>query len=482
MDDSPWRSSHPLTTPAFNILLAFNALSLGCSSTDCAQLTIAVLGVLTVGGVFLLARRIVNDEKAALTAGMGAFLMGTFVFTTGSVWKESLGMATLALLFLAFIERKRLQYRALMFVILILLPLIHHLVSAIGFLFVVYLLSWSYLSAMFFHSFRRRHVVDLLTIIVPVLVGVVYFELTMPNLLATFESEVEIALFASVIVLIILICFLVLSVRRHSRLTFAPIVGTSLAIVVLLDFYGFLFPYTPSATSLYLLLVVVSSILVSIAWYGAEIVVETQEAYKAIPLALLVAPLTIMLFAIAGGFSTFSHKVVYRSFDFLDFFIFLGCGVAVSTLSNRNFRKYLVVGFVILVCLASSFPFGYWSRDLLGVRHDTQEYEIDALSWIHDTGSSSHVVSDERLSYIANASFGLMKDAALPFYVSSNSSLPRFAYLIMESSWTSVGVNDFPNGRIVVPKSIYASVLARSSVVYVGGPIDDQIVVFVRPP
>jgi hypothetical protein len=126
-----------------------------------------------------------------------------------------------------------------------------------------------------------------------------------------------------------------------------------------------------------------------------------------------------------------------------------------------------------------SFPFAYVTGPLLGVRHDTQPYEVDALNWLDHRYEPLTVISDERIGYIASSTIMIHKDSSLPDILAHNETFLWYTWFYMiEDSWTTVGVNNFPHGKYVLPESRYANLKEAANVFYVGGPVYDHVVIF----
>jgi len=474
-----WYGTHSVYTPVHNVAIAFFAATLGVSPLQCAQAFGAVLAVVSIGGLFLLGKLFSGDLRGGVTAAFAGIMMGTFVFTTGSVWKETLGIALLILAILSYVRRNTLEFRVLTFVLLVLLTFVHHLVAAVGLLAFAYLLAWSWYSSLSNHERRSRVIADSITIVIPALVTVWYYTSVSFDSIQVISSPIRIALVIAGFIFVSLVTIIILSMRSHVKWTFAPLVGIGFLVLIVLDYIGFVFPYSPSASSLYILLGVASAYLVALCWYGTEFMLERLPRYRAVQFALLISPMTIIGYGFAQGFSLESHKILYRSFDFLDLFVFLGLAVGVSVLANRRKRLYLLLSSLMIVALVISFPFGYESEKLLGVRHDTQSYEIDAMEWLVEMSSSPTIISDERMAYIAHVTTSAHSDSVLPRYFSEGAGFPPFTwYYVMEDSWTTVGVNDYPNGKLVLSVERYTQASEAADVFYVGGPSGDRIVMF----
>jgi len=476
--DSAWSGTTSLYTPLMNLLLAFFSSSHGVNPVECAQLVAAVLSVVTIAAVALMGRIVSGFQFGGFAAGFAALLMGTFVFTTGSVWKETLSMSLFVLLIYSYMQRNQPRFRMLLFLILVCLPFAHHLTATVAFMMMTFLLIWSLFFAITHSGLQSRHYSDLLSVGLPVAVALVYYPLVADDQLFGSNGVIEILLLSATVCLLCLLAMGVLLRKSHSKWTFSPIVGAGLVIFLLADYLGYSFQYTPSVAHSYLLLVLASGIIVAAAWYGTEVIIERRPAYRAVQLGLLVSPITIMIFGLLGGFSVASHQVIYRTFDFLDVFIFLGIGMAFVTMRVRRSKIYLIVAICVIASLAISFPFAYESEQLLGVRHDTQTYEVEAAEWLDSHAYSAWLVSDERLGYISSVVSRLPKDPILPQYLLNNVSVSEDWFCMAEDSWTTTGVNDYPRGEVVILPTDYMWALAAADVIYLGGPLGDRIAIF----
>lgn len=476
---APWDFSHSLAIPALDILIAFVSSIVGSVPIHVAQLISAVVAASTVGGILILGMRVTGSLLGGVSASFSAVLMGTFVFTTGSAWKEMLGVSLLVIVLIAYVRRSELRFRAVALLALLTLSLVHHLVAFIALLVLAYLLVWSWYFAMRNGKLGRRHFADLLTVGIPAAAMAVYYYLISFNRLSMFSSPAKAVLFVGSICVFGIAVIAVLSLKKHVKWTFAPFVGIGLLVLALLDYFGFIFPYSASASNSYFVLVVASVVILSLAWYGAELILETNPRYRALQVALLVSPLSVVAFGLSEGLNISSQQILYRTFDFLDFFLFIGIGAAIAALSRSRSRIYPLIGALLVTSLVVSFPFGYYSEVSLGVRHDIQAYEADAMEWVADQHGNHTLVSDERLSFSAVSLFDLRRGLYLAYDSVNNVSLaalggPLFLY---EDSWTSKGTNAFPLGRLILPETNYTWIKSANNLLYVGGPVQNHVVI-----
>jgi hypothetical protein len=476
---TPWYGTHGVDTPLLNVVMAFFSSVLGVGPLECAQVLGATVAVLTVCGVFIMGKKFSGELRGGVAAGFMAVLMGTFVFTTGSIWKEMLGISLLVLSILCYVRRTELEYRMLWFLILLMITFVHHLVAAVAFLLFAYMLVWSWSFSLRHGVARRRNFMDLIMVVIPTVIAAVYYYAVSFDRLNMISSPIRMALLIGGFSFMCFVAVSVLSMRNHSKWTFSPILGVVLSALIFLDYFGLVFPYSSSAANVYILLGLATVFLVSFAWYGAEVLLENTSAYRAVQLGLLLSPLTIVGYGFISGLSLSSHQVLYRSFDFFDIFIFMGVAVGIVTIRRRRPKLYPVLGCVMIAALVLSFPFAYDSGDLLGVRHDTQVYEVEAVKWMSEQGDNITLVTDERLGYIGRSMAGITKDSALPLYLAAEEPFPAYPwYYMIESSWTTEGVNNYPYGRLVLSVTSYNMTLEAADVLYIAGPMSDQLVVF----
>ncbi len=471
-DDLRWNTTHSLVTPALDVMLAFFASTIGSTPEDCGQLLGALMAVSTIGFLFLLGRLFSGRYEGAVAAALAGILFGTFVFTTGSIWKMTLGMNLLLFVVLAFVSRERKGFQALTFIILMIIPLAHHLATAIAFIMFGFLVIWSWYYAMAHRSMNVRHLADFLVIGVPAVFVAGYYTVTSFSRFAEFSTPKTVAVLVFGFLVLSAAMIFVLSDRKHVKWSFGPLIGAGVASIAVLDYYGYLFQYTPSASDLYLLLIGAFAIIAGLAWYGTEIMIEKPSAYRAVQVALFMSPMTILGLGVLAE----SHQIIYRSFDLLDVFLFLGCAAALVELGRRRKRLYVALSTVFVVLLLVSFPFGYLSGPLLGVRHDTQPFEVDAFGWLENRDEDIVIMTDERLSYIARSLYGYEAGSDVTYYLTTPPPFTEYKwYFVLEDSWTTDGLNDYPEGTFIVPSRTYSLILAASNVMYVGGPADDRV-------
>jgi hypothetical protein len=475
-------TTHSEGTPVFNVVLAFLSSALGVPVIRVSQFMVAMFASLTIVGIYLIVHTMTGDRRAALVSGLVAAFYGTFVFLTASVWKESLGIALFVLLLYAYSKRERTEMLALEAAILLVVPFVHHLAAFVCYMTVGYLTLWSWIFAVRRGQLRTRHYYDLAVAVVPPAIALTYYYLVSFGRLSYFDPETGLLPMVVIVLAISIVSSLVLFRRSHWRGTFSPIPAVAVLALVVWDYYNPIFQYEPAVgEGYYFTLIVATAALVSIAWYGLERVIESSSPFRAIPIGALLPAITILGFAFLSPSVENKHQLVYRSFDFADPAIFICIGFATSLLAHeRKRRRFVALAAVAVVLALITLPFGLYTEELTGVRHDTQDYEVDAVRWVVEgvEGRSPYVMSDERISYICASMFGVGKDTRLPSYLSDNMDLAPDVYYFYEESWSEEGVNDYPRGTVVISDTYMAALLSAENVLYVGGDVEDQAIIF----
>ena len=473
-------TTHSTAIPAMNIVLAYASSALGVDPFEFGQIFTAIISVLTIAGVYLLGRIFSGNVRGGIASALMGVMMGTFVFTSGSVWKEAVGFGLITVVLLAFIRRNEVRFRILCIATLMVMPLVHHLVAVIALLLIAYPVVWGWFFALSKRSVRHRHFEDLAMIGLPFIWLYVYYTGVSLGSFETVSSKTGLLLMIAAFAALSIVQIGILSIRNHSKRTFALLPGIAVISLSIMDYYGFLFPYTPTAPLVSLILMFTFGALLSLAWYGAEFAVEFRGRYRAVQLGMLFAPATVIGFSVLEGLSLTSQKALYRSFDFVDPFIFIGVGLAMTSAFCYRKRAYPVLATIMIIFLVLSFPFGYYSDQTLGVRHDTQSYEVDAVRWLSESQSHLQLTSDERIAYIGLAIADIPKGSGLISSFDGNLTPPSHWFVAFDDSYLVSGVNDYPYGFTTIPLWNSTELVGRSDVMYIGGPLCDRITIVAR--
>lgn len=473
-----YQGTQTVATPVFNLLIAFFSSTLGFSTFNVAYAIVVLSSLVTLFTVYVITCEVSGSRKGAIAAAMYISLFGTVVFLTGSAWKESLGFALLVLLFYAYMHRARQSMLALQITVMAVLPFVHHLVTAIAYLSIIVLTTWSVFHAVQTRRLGRRHLADVSIVGILSLVVFYYYSEESVDKLSYVTSQRGLISLILAYVLISVVAVALLMDRRRTKMSVAPIVAISMLLFLTWDYFNPVFSYSQGTPQLVFLLLCSYCVIMGVAWFGFEQMLESSSPFRAIPFGMLLPVIAVVMFALTMGDALAGHQIVYRTFDFAGLAIAVGVAVSVKSLSRRPKVEFVTI-VAVLIALIVSFPFAYASGELLGVRHDTQEYEVDAIQFVHDASTQDMTFqSDERLSYIAMALFDFRKLPTLPSKLDTNKSLNLDVFYAFEEEWTTIGVNDYPRGHPVISETQLEYVTFWAQVVYVGGPTADNIVVF----
>lgn len=477
-EGAAYKETHSVAMPAFNVLLAFVGAAFGSSPFRIAQTVMAMVSAIAVLGGFALAVQVTNSLRWSLVSGLFLALFGTFVFTTASVWKISLGLSLYPILIYAYVNRSRKSFLSLEVAILVLLPLVHHLATVVAFLTIAYMTVWSLFFAVVTANLRKRHIIDLSIVLLLFIFAYSYFLASSLDRLSSIDSGRGVVSFAMAVVMVSSCMVFILGKKKHMKHSLAPYVGLAMMAILAYDYHQGVLTYFSVSHWFVLVLLSASAVIVAISWNGLEASIESTSVYRVVPLAMLLPFLTIAGYALISTFGFQSQQMLYRSFDTADFSLALGLAFCLKSIKGRPRMKKVIVA-VALVALLVSFPFGYATERLIGVRHDTQAYEIDAISWLRSSvDSSAALQSDERLSYIGMAMFDFEKTPYLPSRLAAHGLLGLGAFFAIEDRWSTVGVNDFPRSYAILDPRHVNLTLLSSNVVYVGGPCPNRITIF----
>ncbi len=454
------------------------------------QMVMPLATSLVVPAEYALALRLVRHRGAALAAGLVLALLGSFVFLTASIMKESLGLLLFAGFVLLFLDRADPRRRVLAASILLVLPVVHHLTTLIGLGVAAGLVAIDARVAWTRGLWRAR------TFFLDVASGP---GLAVPAV--AYYRAVDLPFFRDVFVLADVVLFLSIAalfgllamrwsrprtvlnpmeVRAHAnRILVAPTVAVAL---ILVNRYTTVFPATAATREAAVLLLLPLSILGVLAAVGFNVVRSTENGANRGLVALILAPLDVIVFAFLRGLDPLSFALAYRTADFLDFGLAVAAGVGLVFLVRRVRRRSVGFGLaaILLAILLATLPMAYDTERVFGVENVTTADEFFALRIAASYGGV--IGADQRLADIARSYFGSTTDATLPFVLRDGGSLASFDVLVIEERWATVGAQVHPAPNVILTPPAFDRGLSAGTVVCELGAAGDQIVVvLVRP-
>jgi len=466
--------------PLLGLFSAFLSSALGTDPVTSLQLLTALLGAITVSIFLIIFRQHWPfTSKGALASALSLSLMGSFVFSSGCAWKESLGFVLLALSLYAFPRRRSPSYRLLMTSSLLLFVFTHHLITIVGYVIVTFAVALELFSkSKEDHKINSNDVLDLLTVGGAWSLAVGYYWSIHLPYLDFLRPDTDLYLYIAVAALILMTAIkMSLRDRPLSRLPIGlavPLVGAALMVY---NYYHPLFTGIPGPASLIAVPFLAYLILVVPAWEGARLALPPRGPTKNLLTAMILGPLSLIIFAFLRSNDATSQLIVYRAFDFLmpAFAILVGLGFAFMVKGRP--RLGIAAGISLVIICASTLPIAYSTQELFGVENQTYEFEYDAVKWFSENGVDNYS-SDQRLGETGNRLFDLGYGRGLPLYMSKDLPLNGSSFYLLEGQWTTKGAQEFPFGVVVVPQDRIDETLAHATVLYVGGPAENNIVGF----
>jgi len=245
-------ATHSESTPAWNVLLAFAASLMGMDPMFVTQPVVASVAPGITLMVFLLAFSLTRDTRSATIAALFVTLFGTFLYLSSSGWKLPLGVLLYIMVVYAYSMRDNVRMRILMVLLLMVIPLVHHLVALIAYMTIAYLTGWSWFHVLAYGRPTRRHYLDLATIVGFAALSMGYYYVVSLDRLSYIGSWKGLLLLFATMGLMLLLATVVLLRKSHSKLSFAPIPAILLFVLAVLDYQGYLFDYRPAQDAVFL--------------------------------------------------------------------------------------------------------------------------------------------------------------------------------------------------------------------------------------
>lgn len=466
--------------PMLALLLSFFSSALGVDPASNSQLMTALLGSISVSILYLVFRQHWKTHRGAIASALVLALTGSFVFSSGCTWKESLGFVLVVLALYSYPLRRELPYRLLLTLSLLLSPFTHHHVTIVLFVMVTFAVIMDIANRQKDqHRLTRQELMDGITILSVWTVAVLYYWHVHLPYVDYLSPSTDLYLYLAVASLILLTIVKMSFVNRQfTRLPVGlavPLIGAGLMVM---NYYNPVFPGLPGPASLIAVPFLAYLILVAPAWEGARIALPPRGQTSNLLMAMVFGPLSLIIFALLRSNDAMSQLIVYRTFDFLmpAFALLIGVGFAYMV-KGRAKAIGMAAGVSLVVICAATLPIAYSSQELFGVENQTYWYEYDAVQWFSEHGVKSYT-SDQRLSETGARLFDLNGYRGLPYDLREGIVLNDSSFFVLERSWSTDGAQEFPFGVVVIGSDKIASTLNESCVFFVGGPLDGQFVGF----
>ena len=468
--------SYAADMPVLGLLVAFSSSFLGVDPLSLCQIVAGLIGAITVLLAFIIFREHFPSSRGALCAGVVLATVGSFVFATGCVWKETLGFLLIGLALYSFSRRDDVRFRVVMALSLILLVLIHHYSAVIGLVVVSFALLLDLAVRARCRDSLAKGIPDLITVLAAWSIAVLYYRLIDLPYLDFLSPRTDLYLYLAVAAIVFIIGAKLASGKaRSSRVPLGLVVPVAGAFLMVYNYFDPIFPGIPGPAGLIAVPFLAYLILVAPAWEGARIALAADLRSRSLLLSMVLGPLSFIIFAFLRSNDATSHMIIYRTFDFLmiGFAIFVALGFVHITKGRP--KAGIASGICLVIVCASTLPIAYSSQELFGVQNQTYGFEYDAVKWFSENEVLSYT-SDQRLGEVGWRLFDIDYGRGLPYDLREGLALNSSSFFVIEGQWATKGAQEYPFGVVVVEQEALDAVADEGSVMYVGGPTDNQIV------
>jgi len=474
---SSFSDTYVADLPVLGLFVAFVTSALGVDPLVSSQLVTALLGAIAVSIVFLIFRSHWRTTRGAIASALVLALAGTFVFSAGCTWKETMGFVLLALALYSFPLRTALPYRLLMTSSLLLFIVTHHHVTVVGYVTLTFAVVLGIASKDKGYRLTRDDIADVATVLSAWALAIFYYwHIDLPYL-DYLSPGTDLYLFVAVAALVLLLG--IRMSRRERPLTRLPLglaVPAIGAALMLINFVHPIFTGIPGPAAAIAVPFIAYLILVAPGWEGAKLALVKKGPAKDLLLAMFLGPLSLIAFAFVRSNDATSQLIITRSFDFvlIPFALLVGIGFA-ALVKGTGRTIGAITASSLVVVLTATLPVAYSSQTLFGVENQTYWYEYDAFEWMSEHGVTSYK-SDQRLGETGWRLFDLDYGRGLPYDLKEGIALNGSSFYVLEDSWSTKGAQEFPFGMVIVNETVVANSLRDLNVFYLGGSAEARLV------
>ncbi len=480
-------NSYNQKLPGYSLLWSAVFQVAGLSPLVHAQLVLPLVTAAVVLPAYLLGVKATGRRIAGVAAGLFIALFGSFLLLTSSVAKESIGLLVFPMAVLLFHERSDPRKRALAVLLLAFLPFLHSLTTFLTLGTVAALVVLTQRRALARGRFSwKAFALDVVSGPALAVGAWAYYASVDLPFLADVLAPQALTLFVAVVVLLTALIAPIAQpakrrlgkglVRPASKIFLPPVLGFFLLITnsTMVLFVGTI--RTPPA---FFLILPALFGFAAFAIVGLQMVRRTTNRTNDLVVAMLVAPVALILFGFLRGLDPSGLLFVYRAFDFMDYAFAVLVGVAFTASwkvlrVSRASRGALLAGFV--VALLSTTPMAWNTPEVFGVQNVTTSDEFQALAVLGSLGARN-VTTDQRMADVGRMWFGYVANPDLPQKLRDHASLEGADYALVLERWTTVGAQVHPAPNIVLAPETLAAFLATNRVVYETGLPGDRILV-----
>ena len=481
--DANYANTHTTSTPAYDAMIALSSQITGENAVFLIQKLVAPLAILTLLGTYIFATRISNSGRVGLMALMGMAAYGPFLMVTQASWKESLGFALIPFIFLTFYYRDNLRMRLISSFLILFTPFVHHFVALFVILVITFVATSSFMLARKEKRLGMFNILDAIIAFIAIDEMIVYYSIVKLDRLEFLTPENGLYLFIGLAMFFALgIYYLgsrcITSIGMKTLRIVFPIGLLVLVAINLMAPIGlidttYLWAITPPFIACLTLII--------IGLMGIAIWASTMSDSKILYFSILAAPFVLLVYALIRGDDLISTQIIARTMDFADLGILIGIGSLLVLLVKKR-RQIPTMGIFSAVCalLILTVPMALDSEKYLGGRNSIYEFEINGINWADEMRGTRPIDTDEHFMNVRYYS-GDIEGQTLPRRIDMKQSFESKTTMMGSERWVTIGVKDLPYGWVVLNGTEFHQRLNETNLLYVGGPADICIYVFIVP-
>jgi len=483
-EGTSYAKTHTIYTPGYDALLALFASVSGEQPIEFVQLLVAPIAFCTILGCYVLGASLARNQKVGLIAGMAMAIYGPFLFMTQAPWKEILGIALLPIVFVTFYFRYDLRMRIFSSVLLVSMPLIHHLVAIIAILTIAIVSVASYAQARRNYTLSYLNVTDVLVTLICVNEILFYYSVIEFDRLQYLTPENGLYLF---LVLVILISIGVYYIGERCITAkwrgFMILVAVGMAVLLLaVSLFAPIFTEESPNINLLSAPLVAVMVLVIMGIVGITMWASSNDPSKVTYFAILAAPFSLLAYAFLRAADLISHHILNRTLEFIDLGLMIGLGTfLVYELKGGERKHSVMILSLICILLLITVPIAVDPEEYLGVRNNLNEFELEGIEWAIDLDDESEIQTDRHFASVARDYFDAPEDPSIIRRIYGDLDFEKDTIMVASERWVTVGTNDYPFGWIQIEEDEFGELMENSSILYRGGPTGYELIVFIIP-
>jgi len=524
--------------PVLPFFIAIVSRITGLDVFSVIRLVLPLVGATTVLSGFFVAREVFRDRYLSFLTAVYLSFAGLFVYVTSAAMKENFALAVFLFSLFLFVRKDRTGpgrcrgsgvgdlspwlLRVLWSLSLVFLFLTHHLTFLVAVSVFGMALFFRLWNILLFSRPRKEVVlllVDLALLFFAGLLGFLYYRSVSLSYMRFFRGS-GVYLFVSSFAFwffVGLASFFFSSAGDGKKdfswhLFLLPFIALVMGVGLVFFNTRFSVFGTMKTPDYYLFSLIPYCAVAFFSMIGVSVIRKADFFWRELVVGGLMAPLSVITFAVAGGVDVASFNLAYRTYNYLDLFFGFIFGVGVLFFLKKSLDmgpvfsgrfipgtgilgrmtggldavavgKRVVVGkqvaavFAVLLVFSTS-SLGFLTPRAHGVEDVTSRWEFEGLSALADVvGEDGVVYTDQRYSDILRQYFMVNASSDLPYILLKNRSLPE-GFFVVSEEWTTRGAQEYPYGTVKLSREQTDRLFADADFMFSTGPEGSRLLFF----